>query len=209
MAKFQHPCPTRAELEALANRPTLDAWEMADLIQGFAPRGRFKAYRSITWLNCYEEEIEKLRHALRSGEISEPVRPIAFVEWASSREIPLPEHYVDSVLKRVFVLRRPRRPDQFNEELVRESGPVRQPRRYDSDICQQAREVVLSYVRRHGTRPPKPWVDKEVAAATGLPLMKVTRAYAMQMLLTKADLQKAQRAYRRQFHNERLERRRY
>lgn len=209
MAKFTHPCPTDAELVSLAKRPTLDAWEMADLIQGFCPRRRLKQFKKICWLDTYEEEIGVLRRAIKTNELASRASPIEFVRWALSRDVPLPEQFVDAVHSQIFVLRRPERPMVFNEELVRtipkrgERLSIPKLRGYDSDLFLRAREIILTYVSNHGTLPPKVWVDKQLVAATGLPLKKINRGYTLQNALTQQQLNRAKRAYRRRFHQER------
>ncbi|MBX3647166.1 MAG: hypothetical protein KF853_13625 [Rhodocyclaceae bacterium] len=209
MAKFSHPCPNVAELESLAKRPTLDAWEMADLIQGFCPRRRLKQFRTVSWLDTYEVEIGIMRNAISTKELASRASPVDFVRWAVLRDIPLPEQFVDAVRAQEFVLRRSVRPMRFNEELVRTvptqgaRPSVPKLRGYDSKLCQRAREIVLAYVSNHGTLPPKGWVDKQLAETTGLPLNTVARGYALGMVLTQRQFDRAKRAYRRRFHQER------
>lgn len=215
-SKFKHPCPTTAELESLAHRPTLAMWEMAELIQGFCPRARRKQSKNVQTLSNYAVPVGRMLFAIKEGDLSARAKPAEFVTWAVGCDIQLPEPFVEAVRATIFPLRRPSAPPSYNDELIRASpvssgrsasecqegtvsrmgSPRIAIRGYRNDICQLAREFTIEYLARHGTLPWKYLINQHVEKIQGYSLAKIDRAFSIEMLIDPKDERLAMRKFR-------------
>ena len=211
IGRFLHPCPTEDELISLANRPVLENWEMAALIQGFRPV--LKVGRGeITYLDEYADSINKLINAEKSGDLSFPIQPQQMLIWCIKNEIPLPEIFEQTIRSKFFRHRKPKKNTAFTDELLRGSdqdyqrfdikrGRKKQKsttsiRGYEAEISYLVSELVLKYIKENGKRPSKKSINTQLAKKTKRNERDIDRTYAINNLITPALEKKAKHIYR-------------
>lgn len=209
--RFLHPCPSNEELISLANRPVLEVWEMAALIQGFRPIRKI-GRGDITYLDEYAVPIKKLINARNTKQLNFPIKPSQILIWCIGNEIPLPEVFEQTVRTKIFILRQPKVTNIFTDEQVRGSNEdyqrnkVKRGRKkkkksasirgYESDICSMASKFVLKYIEEYGKKPLKKIINPHLAKITGRIENEVDRAYTMNKLITIDQEKLANRVYR-------------
>ena len=209
--RFLHPCPTNEELISLANRPVLEVWEMAALIQGFRPIRKI-GRGDITYLDEYAIPIKKLIEASNTKQLNFPIKPSQLLIWCVSNEIPLPEVFEQTVHSTIFKFRQPKVTNIFTDELVLGSNDdfqrnkVKRGRKkqkksvslrgYETDNFKIASEFVIKYIKEYGKKPPKKIVNTHIAKFTQRNEQDVDRTYTMNKLITSSEEKLAKRVYR-------------
>lgn len=171
----KQPNPTIEELMSLANRPTLELWELVQLIQGFCPNRKI-GRGNITYLDEYALPVSKIKQAIKTKELSFPIKPTKAVLWCAENSVPMPEEFSDAVIQKMFVLERPKQRLTATDELIRGSmsdvqakhygelnkKPGRKPKKsepsirgYESKICEEAKNFCIAHIRLHGDMPQK------------------------------------------------------
>lgn len=214
---YKQPNPTIEELMSLANRPALDLWELVQLIQGFC-LNRKVGRGNINYNEEYDVPVNKIKQAIQTKELSFPIKPAKAVLWCAENSVPMPEEFSDAVIKKMFVLERPKQRLIATDELIRGSTsdvqakhygelnkkPGRKPKKsepsirgYESKICAEAKNFCITHIRLHGDMPQKRVINKALSKKLDRKEADINRSYYLDNLIEVKELNSAKRYYRR------------
>lgn len=211
---YRQPNPSKDELEAFAERPVIEFWEVVQLIQGFCPNRKVSRH-GITYLDDYAPYIKQLKTSIQNGTLTFPIKPSVIVHWCSNKNVPLPEYFSNAVTKTMFKLDRPKKPLIDTDELIKGSTsdqlakkhknkPGRKKikaetaiRGYETTVCNLAKAFCIEYIKKNGILPKKKIINGVLSEKLNRSESDVNRAYSFTKILTAKEKNDAARQYRR------------